>query len=57
MRVDQPQWEKPQIVALDDVDAAEGNGPDCNQGSHALGSCTPGSLAGSSCDSGSGHNE
>ena len=55
--MNQAQWEKPQIVALDDVDAAEGNGPDCNQGSHALGSCTPGSLAGSSCDSGSGHNE
>jgi len=55
--MDQPEWEKPEIVALDDVDAAEGNGPSCNEGSSALGGCTPGSLAGTFCDSGSGHNE
>ena len=53
--MNQAQWEKPQIVALDDVDAAEGNGPACEQGSSALGGCIPGSQAGTFCDSGSGY--
>ena len=49
-----PHWEKPQILELDDLDAAVGVGG-CFSGSHAAnGSCASGIVPATTCVSGTG---